>query len=130
MRAVLLIALLAGCGSSDDSCSADSDCGGDVCARDGECLPASEIKAVKVVWTIGGAPADATSCASNPDFYLYFYGSLTYSFGYEPVPCMQGQFFIDKLPTAFDSVELGVEGGFRKVERIDNTNTASFDLSL
>ncbi|CAN5497762.1 hypothetical protein BH11MYX1_BH11MYX1_37370 [soil metagenome] len=130
-----LVAVLAlfGCpgNPSTTTCETDSDCGGDVCARDGECLPGNEIRGVKVTWTIGGKTADATSCASAPDFYIDFYGSYAASsFGYAPVPCLQSQFFIDKLPTSFDQVELGATGLFDRVKRIDNTNTASFDLSL
>jgi hypothetical protein len=129
----LLIVLLAACpgNSSTVTCQSDSDCGGEVCTRDGECLPANEIRGVKVTWTIGGKIADATSCARAPEFYIDFYGSFAASsFGYAPVPCMQSQFFIDKLPTSFDQVELGANGVFDRVKPIDNTNTASFDLAL
>jgi len=132
MRSVLLI-LLASCSgtSSVTNCKADSDCGGEICARDGECLPSSEIRSVKVTWTIRGVTADASSCASTPDFYIDFYGSYAaYSVGYEPVPCMQSQFFIDKLPTAFDQVELGATGVFDQVKRIESTKSAAFDLAL
>ncbi len=130
---VLLIALVAACSGSSSvtNCTVDRECGGEVCARDGECLPSSEIRGVKVTWTINGVTADATRCASTPDFYIDFYGSYAaYSFGYEPVPCMQSQFFIDKLPTAFDQVELGATGVFDHVKRIESTNSAAFDLSF
>jgi hypothetical protein len=129
---VLLVALAACSGTSSTiTCTADTDCGGDVCARDGECLPPTEIRSVRVTWTIGGKTADATSCATAPEFYIDFYGAYAAStFGYAPVPCVQSQFFIDKLPTSFDQVELGAKGVFDHVKRIDNTNTASFDLSL
>ena len=30
----------------------NADCGGDVCARNGECVPARDVYAVKVTWTI------------------------------------------------------------------------------
>ncbi len=131
--AVTALLALAGCPgtSAPTTCEADADCGGEVCARDGECLPSSEIRGVKVTWTIGGRPADATSCATAPEFYIDFYGSFAAaSFGYAPVPCMQSQFFIDKLPISFDQVELGAHGVFDHVKRIDNTNAATFDLTL
>ena len=112
----LVLLLLAGCPSSSKTktdCTADSDCGGYVCARDGECLPASQIYQVKTSWTIRGQMANATTCATTPDFYLQFDGYDAYDvFGYEPVPCMAGQFTIDKLPTRFTVVEIGVNNRF------------------
>ncbi len=115
MRAILLLVVLAGCPSSGGRtmCNVDSDCGGEVCARDGECLPASQIYSVKTSWTIRGQMANATTCSATPDFYLQFDGYDSYDvFGYEPVPCMAGQFTIDKLPTRFTVVEIGVDQRF------------------
>ena len=119
-----------GGGGGSFGCHQDSDCGADVCARDGECLPAADVRMVKVTWTIRGAAANATSCAATPDFYLQFDGpTQNDTFGYTPVPCAAGQFSIDKLPTRFDQVELGVDNRFNDVARIAAaTGLATFDL--
>jgi hypothetical protein len=136
VRAVLfLIPLLAACPANDpqySNCSSDADCGGDVCARDGECAAAGDIRGVKVTWTLNGQMANATTCASSPDFFLEFYNSSNgYDFGYEPVPCMQGQFFIDKIPKQYTEVGLSpIAGQFTQTEPIDASNTAAFDLNL
>ncbi|HSN26516.1 MAG TPA: hypothetical protein VLT45_09525 [Kofleriaceae bacterium] len=128
-RALLL--LLAACPSSDTKtvCMVDSDCGGDVCARDGECLPASEVWPVKVTWTIRGSAANASTCATSPSFYLQFDGQFQQdSFGYEPVPCEQGQFLVDKLPKRFVQVEIGENNRFLDAQPISAAGSASFDL--
>jgi hypothetical protein len=133
MRTVLTpaIALAVGCGSSaPDTCTTDSQCGGNVCARDGECLPADQVRLVKLSWTIRGAPASATTCASSPDFYINFYDpDPRDTFGFEPVPCQQGQFTVDKLPTRFDTAELGVTDGVSKTAIIQSNGSATFDLA-
>lgn len=134
MRAALLsLAILAGCGGNGTSmCTTDSQCGGDTCARTGECLPASEIQSVKVTWTIQGQPASATTCASSPSFLLEFDGQdYGDAFGYAPVPCMEGQFSMDKLPTRYVQVDIGLDNAsyFLASKPIDGTGVVSFDLS-
>ena len=91
----------------------------------------SDIRGVKVTWTIGGKAASATTCASTPDFYLEFYDtSYGYDFGYAPVPCMQGQFFIDKIPRRYTEVGLSSDQTrFASTKLIDASNMASFDLT-
>ena len=133
MRAAVLLVLLAGCpDSSSSSCKVDTDCGSETCARTGECLPASQIQSVKVTWTIRGQTANATSCASSPSFLLEFDGdSYGDQFGYAPVPCMEGQFTMDKLPTRYIQVDIGVDnaGYFLGSKPIDASGTVAFDLS-
>lgn len=131
MKRALLVLVLAACPSSDTKtvCMVDSDCGGDVCARDGECLPASEVWPVKVTWTIRGSAANAQTCATSPSFYLQFDGQFQQdSFGYEPVPCEQGQFLVDKLPKRFVQVEIGENNRFLDAQPISAAGSASFDL--
>jgi hypothetical protein len=135
MRAALLLPIvLAACPAGDSSqfnnCTDDSQCSGQVCARDGECIDSSDVRGVKVLWTLNGAAADATTCASTPDFYLEFYDTTYgYDFGYAPVPCMQGQFFIDKIPTRYTAVGLSSDSTtFTQTQSIDASNQASFDL--
>jgi hypothetical protein len=132
-RAVLAgLVALAGCpGPNNPSeCTTDGDCGSDVCARDGECLPAADVYKVKVTWTIHGMAASATTCAPAPDFYINFYTRSQETFGFAPVPCNQGQFFVDKLPTRFIDVELGADNRFDQFASFDAQGTATFDLSL
>ena len=132
MKRALILVLLAACPSSDTQteCMLDSDCGGgNVCARDGECLPSGQVWAVKVTWTLRGSAANASTCASSPSFYLQFDGfDLHDTFGYEPVPCDQGQFLIDKLPKRFVQVEIGENNRFLDAQPISAAGSASFDL--
>jgi hypothetical protein len=127
-----LIACLAACSltPSGSECSSDSHCGDDVCARSGECLARSAVRAVTVKWTVNGAAADAISCTEHPDLYLQFesadYGD---TFRVAPVPCRAGLYSIDKLPRRYLQVELGVDGGSGDVSPIDlATAQAQFDL--
>ena len=134
MRWLLVVAACtAGCKSDNGTpeCTSDSDCGDLVCARDGSCRPSGEIRQVTVMWTIDGMPADAQTCAATPDLFIQFDGSeLDGSVGFAPVPCMQGQFNVDKLPTEYLEVEMGIDGrGVLDVAPINlMTNTATFDL--
>jgi hypothetical protein len=128
---VALALLLVGCGSSGDgTCEVDNDCGGDLaCARNGECLPASEVRPVRVTWTIRGMTASSYTCAGTPDFYLLFGGTQPNDFyGYEPVPCDAGLFTVDKLPRRLVSVEIGVRGGFSDIKAFDAQGNAAFDV--
>jgi hypothetical protein len=126
---VFATALLAGCPNSSGDCQVDSDCGSDVCARTGECLPASDVRTVRTTWTIRGMPANAQTCAASPDLYIQFDGPvLNDTWGYEPVPCMAGLFTALKLPSRFAEVELGVNGGVRSTTIIDGSGNATFNL--
>lgn len=128
--AAALLALAACPNNTPAMCETDSQCGANLCARDGECLPASQLRMVRVTWTIRGQAANATTCASTPDFYIQFDGSTVQdSFGFAPVPCQEGVFSIDKLPTRFGQVELGVEGGPLTIADIQPDGTASLDLT-
>jgi hypothetical protein len=122
--ALMFLVGLTGCPRNSGPCQTDHDCNGLTCTRDGECLPAAQIRQVKVTWTIGGAAASATTCAPEPSFTLRFTDSITNTtFGYEPVPCMEGQFTIDKIPTEYDYVEIDAT-----LVMIDANNTAALAL--
>src|SRR5215475_13276223 len=128
-----LAASLAGCSltaGSGSECRNDSQCGDDVCARSGECLPRSSIQQVTVRWTMNGAPADAATCASHANLYLQFdssdYGDYL---RFAQVACRQGSFFVDKLPKRYVQVELGFEGSTGDVAPLDaTTGQVQFDL--
>ena len=133
MRAVLLLLALSAmsCGTyeSGGGCERDSECGGDVCARNGECLPDSSVRSVRITWTIRGQMANATTCAPSPSLYLLFSGfEPGDTFGYEPVPCDAGLFFIDKLPSRFGAVEIGERDSFQMEKAFDASGNVSFDL--
>jgi hypothetical protein len=120
-------------GSSGFGCHADADCGGTfVCARDGECLTAANVHVIHVVWTLDQQPASQASCATIPaPLELSFTDQDGATFGFAPVPCVEGKFTIDKMPTSYTSTSLypeynydagGANGYF------DATGTATLDL--
>lgn len=135
--AFALMACLAGCSltssGSGGECHSDSQCGDEVCARSGECLPKTSVRDAVVRWTVSGAAADAASCAAHPDLFLQFdgqdYGDVL---RVAPVPCRLGSYFINKLPTRYIKVELGAEGGASEVMALSSatgtTMQAQFDL--
>jgi hypothetical protein len=89
----------------------DSECSPQICARDRGCYPATSVHFGHVAWTIHGMPASSTSCGSTPNLHLSFRSSNGEAFGFAPVPCRNGGFSVDKLPTQYSMVELGVDGG-------------------
>lgn len=135
MKHLALLALLAGCPLSnggDGECKRDEDCGGgEICARDSQCALPADVRQVDVTWTIRGAAASVMTCGTHPDLYISFIGNdSSDTLGYTPVPCKTGQFIVDKLPTRFRQVELGVENGTRDVVNINASGTATLDLRL
>ena len=109
----------------------DSDCAPDVCARDGECLPSSDVRSIRVNWTINGGPASAAACMTAPDFYLQFDGQFNDGVGFAPVPCQAGVFSVDKMPSRFQAVEVGIDNGGSLGDSVfDQTGQVSFDVTL
>jgi hypothetical protein len=108
-----LILACSGCPrSGQGDCNDNAECASDeVCGRDHACTDPSNVREVTVTWTVNGGDANAQTCASQPEFTLSFFGS---DFGDEvaftPVPCSIGQFFVDRLPKRFTTVELGIGG--------------------
>ncbi len=134
MRAAIVglaLACAASCGpGSDAGCKEDRECGSLVCARDGDCVAASEVRVVRVTWTVRGAMANATSCGSSQSLYLMFLGfEPGDTLGFEPVPCDAGLFTIDKLPRRFTSVEIGDNNRVRQEKVIDAQGNVAFDLA-
>jgi hypothetical protein len=111
------------------SCANDRACsGGMQCTRTMACWPPSQIRAVHVTWTLKGMPADATTCSSMPDLEIAFSSDTERVAGYAPVPCVEGKFTIDKLPTPYTRVRLGV-GRSTAMATLDADGTAALDLS-
>lgn len=136
MRLALAVVLLAGCPmtspSGNGECETDRDCDGYVCARDHLCYSADDVREVRVTWTVRGLAASETTCGATQDLQISFVDDApgAMPLGYAPVPCANGQFFVDKLPLTFRQVELGREGGFAESASISASGTASFDLAF
>jgi hypothetical protein len=131
--ALALAACLGGCSltaGSGSECHSDSQCGDDVCARSGECLPRNSTREVLVKWTIDSAAADAVSCVEHPNLYIQFEGTdYGDTLRLAPVQCRAGQYKVDRLPKRYVQVELGFEGSTSDVSSMDaSTAQVQFDL--
>ena len=116
-------------GTPLSGCERDADCGTQVCARDGQCYPAASIRLAHTAWTVHGAVASTTSCADHLHLSIWFRGASGESFGFAPVPCMNGEFTVDKLPSVYTQVELGPENtSFGTTATIDRSGEAKIDL--
>lgn len=109
MRALLVAVLAAGLGAcftpvEGGDCRSDSDCGGSVCTRVGEC--SSQPYSLRVRWTVRGEPASAPgACAAISELELSITDpTLAEQYAVRPVPCAAGSFFFDKLPLGFTDV--------------------------
>jgi hypothetical protein len=115
LASILAVAALGpvGCGNGPGApgaeCLTDTDCGGDVCTRTHECLPADQVHSVMLRWTISSAAASDSACTTAGIDHLevsylddYDGEQITYA----PVPCGEGQFLVDKLPTRYDAAEI------------------------
>jgi hypothetical protein len=120
---------LGGGGGGGGGCTMDSDCSPEVCARDGECLPSSEVTAGRVTWTVLGSQANGSSCSTIPSLYLQFFSGPNDGVGFSPVPCAEGNFSIDKLPSRFNMVEIGIDNGADLGDTtFDGSGNATFNL--
>jgi hypothetical protein len=97
--------VLAGC-PGQKACEQDSECGGEVCARTGECLPQRLVHPVQVRWTIRGAAASAQTCAPVEPLEIRFFASGEDGLRFTPLACSSGLFTVDKLPTRIDQVRI------------------------
>jgi hypothetical protein len=143
MRGLFLL-LLVGCdvstsshgdpggGGFDLACTQDSECGAaNVCARIGGCVAAGDVRSIHVTWTLNGQPASADTCSANPDLEIDFSGDGGFGVGFEPVPCAEGKFSIDKMPVWYTRVELGKpRGSFNSANLDDATGEAAIDLQF
>jgi hypothetical protein len=114
LRSILTLALaaglaglsvLGGCVLGGTRCESDLDCGGELCARNGEC--ASALAFVRAVWTVNGQPPTEASCAPHPWLSITFEDrDYDEELTYEPIRCTLGQITFDRMPTRYDAVEL------------------------
>lgn len=108
---LLLLLLVPGAGCpAPERCEQDSECGDAVCARNGECLPASRVREVQVRWTIRGLAASADTCAAVEPVSLQFQADPKDALKYDPIVCSAGLFTIDKLPSRMTQVRLEGNG--------------------
>ncbi|HTR52157.1 MAG TPA: hypothetical protein VMJ10_15695 [Kofleriaceae bacterium] len=92
-------------------CQADTDCAaGEVCARTYECLPPTEVRTVHISWTLEGQPASQSTCSTSPDLEIDFEYDGGGWWGWAPVPCVEGVFTIDKMPTYDNDVAISIDG--------------------
>lgn len=121
---------LAACGGAPGVCSNDSDCAdGDLCTRIEVCVPASQVRAVRVTWTVQGMPASDATC-KGMQFELEFVSSTYRPLAYSPVPCAVGTFMVDKLPTAFTTVRVHRGQVLRSVPIDATTGEAMFETGV
>jgi len=122
---------LSACTSNDGAeCRVDADCGGGVCARNGECSAPADVRAVTVDWTIRGEAASPETCSRSPDLYIDFLADTAADlWSYDPAPCQAGRFFVDKLPRRFDRVEIGnLDETWYEIDAIGPDGTVTLDL--
>lgn len=126
---LLMVLACAGCpmGGQGGDCETNAECASsEVCARDHACVAPSTVREVTVTWTVNGSDASSVSCGAQDSFTLTFFADdIGDELGFTPVPCAAGQFFVDRLPRRFHSVEIGIGG--RRVP-IDANGTATGDL--
>lgn len=101
-------------GTSGYGCQSDSACGtGYVCARNGDCTIASDVRIVHATWTLKTAVASDTSCVNAKSLDITFSTSGGGDmFGFAPVPCAAGKYTIDKLPLRYTTVTLARAGDY------------------
>ena len=118
-------------------CLVDADCDGMACARTNECVPADELKSVRISWTLYGQPASDELCSmlAIDRMRATFEDNTNFDdLSYEPVPCAAGQIFYNRMPDRFDTFALkavGVTGTVRDTRRVtlrDRDTTATLDL--
>lgn len=107
---VACAALLAGCfPTSSYQCDLDTECsGGEVCARSHECLPAGQVRPLRLRWTIDGVTDTAAECPARQigDLTVEFSAADGSDLAFSPVPCGGGAYYIDKLPVRFDQATI------------------------
>jgi hypothetical protein len=117
------------------SCAQDKDCDsasarGEVCAPDMQCWPPSVLQTVTVNWTIGGQPADATTCANLPTELRVNFdddGLMPDGIDTPPVPCTAGMFVQNEVPP--DLGRITILAGFHALGHNDQGDpTVTIDL--
>lgn len=107
---LICAAAVCGCGNtSGQMCRSDSDCGGQVCTRVGECASQADLVTILTKWTINGAaptPDQPAACSGIDSLEVSYLQSGSPIAGFAPVPCDIGVFRVDKMPRWLDGVEV------------------------
>ena len=96
------------------SCTQDKDCDsgserGEVCAPDMQCWPPGVLHTLTVTWTIGGQPANATTCAKLAGELVVSFdntGLMPDEIVTSPVPCTAGMVVQDEAPPNLRNVTI------------------------
>jgi hypothetical protein len=117
------------------TCAKDEDCGsasqpGEVCASDATCWPPNELRTVTVNWTIGGQPANVTTCSALPneltvEFWIFGGANDTFSFFSPVVPCTAGTVVKNRVPPGYTNFWLVGDN-----QTLAQTSTCEDDFSL
>jgi hypothetical protein len=100
-------------GNAGFGCQSDAACGtGNVCARNGECTIAANVRIVHATWTMQAEQASDATCTTAKYLDITFSTSSGDSFGFAPVPCNAGKYTIDKMPTRYTMVTLARSGDY------------------
>jgi hypothetical protein len=140
------IVALGSCVPLGGDCEADSDCGGEVCANDRQCLPPDRVIRVQVQWTIGGLPVSPADGNDGPcaiagitELSVDFRDSdgdgpaTDEGLGFRPVPCDLGRITYDRMPEWYDLLVLtayGADGQLASVEAPIVDRDAIVDVDL
>lgn len=104
MRATALLLVMAvGCVSEDATPPSAADCAPDACP--GRPDPNGPSRTVHIVWTIGHAPASASTCANSPQYAAELQTDPTRYLPTDlvlyPVPCVEGELTIADVPARY-----------------------------
>jgi hypothetical protein len=99
-------------GNTSFGCQSDTACGsGYVCARDGSCTTAANVRVVHANWTMRDQVASDATCTNAAKLDITFSTGAD-QFGFSPVPCKAGKFTVDKLPVRYTTVTLSRAGDY------------------
>jgi hypothetical protein len=117
------------------TCTKDKDCGsasqpGEVCASDATCWPPDQLHTVTVNWTIGGQPANVTTCIAVPsqldaEFWIFNGADDTFSFSSPVVPCTAGMVVQNRVPPGYTNFWLVADN-----RTLVQTSTCAEDVVL
>lgn len=143
MRVLLLLPLVfAGCVGLDDTpadpaatyngraCTADSDCGPDVCTSVSRCYEPNTFRAVHVRWSIQNQPPTAQTCAAIGDLTLAVSDVNGRGFVVGPLACTEGEYSMDRLPNGFIHASLRQDSTGNRTEDYPFSTAGNVGFSL
>jgi hypothetical protein len=73
---------------------------------------ASQVRVIHVLWTVHELATTTMTCAAAPNLDITFLDAQQTQFGFSPVPCVEGKFTVDKMPTTYTMVNLERAGDY------------------